>query len=86
MANCREAVNRLYEFIDRELSLQELEEVQRHLDHCPPCLDLFRFEENVLTFVGEKCREVSAPSQLRDRVRKMCQDHPTQLSPDTTTE
>lgn len=84
MANCREAIDRLYQYIDRELSLEELDEVQLHLKRCPPCLDLFRFEENVLTVVGEKCREVSAPADLRDRVKKMCQDQGVSVGPDTS--
>jgi mycothiol system anti-sigma-R factor len=73
MDNCKEAVHRLYQYLDRELSEDEQRVVQRHLSHCPPCLDLFRFEENVLTFVGDKCRETAAPANLRDRVRKLCQ-------------
>jgi mycothiol system anti-sigma-R factor len=73
MSNCKDAVNRLYEYLDRELTDAELSEVHRHLEHCPPCLDLFRFEENVLTLVGKRCRETIAPPSLRDKVQKLCQ-------------
>jgi mycothiol system anti-sigma-R factor len=73
MDNCKEAVHRLYQYLDRELSEDEQRIVQTHLSHCPPCMELFRFEENVLTFIGSKCRETAAPAELRDRVRKLCQ-------------
>ncbi len=73
MDNCREAVARLNQYLDRELNSDEQEVVKTHLAHCPPCLDLFRFEENVLTFVGNRCRETMAPPALRDRVQKLCQ-------------
>lgn len=73
MDNCKEAVDRLYQYLDRELSADEQRVVQTHLSHCPPCLDMFRFEENILTFVGDKCRETAAPDDLRHRVRKLCQ-------------
>jgi len=74
MDNCKEAVHRLYQYLDRELTTDEQREVHTHLSHCPPCLDLFRFEENILTFVGSTCRETAAPAELRDRIRKLCQD------------
>jgi len=73
MDNCKEAVNRLYQYLDRELSDDEQNVVRQHLDRCPPCLDLFHFEENVLTFVGNRCRETTAPPSLRDKVQKLCQ-------------
>ena len=73
MDNCKGAIDRLYQYIDRELTDEELLVVQRHLEHCPPCLDVFRFEENVLTFVGNRCRETTAPTSLRDKVQKLCQ-------------
>lgn len=72
MANCSEAMQRLYEFLDRELTPEEQRVVQSHLDRCPPCVDLFRFEANILTFVGSKCRETAAPPELRKRVERLC--------------
>jgi mycothiol system anti-sigma-R factor len=74
MANCQDAIEHLYQYLDRELSATEQADVQQHLDRCPPCLGLFRFEENILRFVGEKCRQTAAPPALRDRVRKLCQE------------
>jgi mycothiol system anti-sigma-R factor len=73
MDNCKEAINRLNQYLDRELNDEEQQIVRRHLEHCPPCLDLFRFEENVLTFIGERCRQTMAPPSLRDKVQKLCQ-------------
>lgn len=73
MHDCRDAMHRLYEYLDRELSPEDQQVVQDHLDRCPPCRDLFHFEENVLTFIGEKCRQTAAPPALKERVRRMCQ-------------
>ena len=73
MDNCKEAVDRLYQYLDRELNQDEQQVVKTHLERCPPCLDLFHFEENVLTFVGNRCRETIAPPSLRDKVQKLCQ-------------
>lgn len=72
MDNCKEAVDRLYQYLDRELTDDEQRVVLTHLERCPPCLDLFHFEENVLTFVGNRCRETTAPLSLRDKVQKLC--------------
>ena len=72
MSNCDETLRVLYEFLDRELSPDELAEVQRHLDACPPCKDRFMFEADVLRLVRRSCREVSAPPQLVERVRRIC--------------
>lgn len=74
MDDCRETMHRLYQFLDRELSDEDQREVRAHLAHCPPCQDLFRFEENVLLFIGETCRKTAAPPSLHDKVRKLCLD------------
>lgn len=73
MSNCKEAVARLNQYLDRELNDDEQQVVRKHLERCPPCLDLFHFEENVLTFIGDRCRETTAPPSLRDKVQKLCQ-------------
>jgi anti-sigma factor (TIGR02949 family) len=72
MGDCRETLDKLYEYLDRELSQDEQLEVQRHLDDCPPCRDRFHFEENVLRVVRRCCRDVSAPPSLVEKVRRIC--------------
>ncbi len=72
MVDCRDTLDKLYEYLDRELSEQEQLEVQRHLDDCPPCRDRFHFEENVLRVVRRCCRDVSAPPSLVEKVRRIC--------------
>ena len=71
--DCKEAMHRVYQYLDRELSEDERALVERHLAHCPPCADLYQFEGNVLTFVGTRCRQTAAPEDLRNRVRRLCQ-------------
>lgn len=73
MGTCKQTIEHLYGFIDRELSATERAEVQAHLERCPPCREHFRFEENILSLIGQRCRETSAPAELKDRVRKLCQ-------------
>ncbi len=72
MGDCKETLDRLYEYLDRELSEEEQVEVQQHLDDCPPCRDRFHFEENVLRVVRRCCRDVSAPPSLVEKVRRIC--------------
>ncbi|MBX6341808.1 MAG: mycothiol system anti-sigma-R factor [Thermomicrobiaceae bacterium] len=72
MYDCQKVMERLYHYLDRELSEGEVEEVQRHLDACPPCRDRFTFEENVLRLVGDCARHVTAPPELVERVRRLC--------------
>lgn len=74
MINCEEAARKLYEYLDRQLTDQEADEVRQHLERCPPCLDHFRFEEGVLTRVSQVCRQVEVPATLVERVRKMCSE------------
>lgn len=69
--NCQEAMERLYAFLDRELSDEEQEEVRLHLAHCPRCRERFTFEENVLRRVRLCCRQVEAPPELVARVRRL---------------
>jgi mycothiol system anti-sigma-R factor len=67
--NCREVAIRLHEFVDRELSPEEVAEVQRHLDACPPCLQMFELEVHMRRLVRRACCEM-APESLRLRILK----------------
>ncbi len=65
--NCSEVAVLLDQYVDRELSTEEIVEVQRHLEACPPCLSLFHFEAGVRRLVRHACNE-SAPDSLRERI------------------
>lgn len=66
-ANCADAVQRLYHFLDGELDDERRVHVQQHLDACLPCLEAFDFELELRQVVARKCRD-SVPEQLRVRI------------------
>lgn len=71
LIDCKSAVDRLYRYLDRELTSNEYEAVQKHLDECPPCAEYFRFEEGVLRLVGDACRKTATPESLRARIEEL---------------
>lgn len=68
MINCKTTVERLYPYLDRELSAQEIEEVREHLALCPPCAKYFNFESGMLRMVSDACRSVEAPEGLKAKI------------------
>jgi mycothiol system anti-sigma-R factor len=67
-ARCAETVKLLGEFLDRELTACEVTTVQGHLDRCPPCLSVYRFEERLKRLVRVHCVSDCAPSDLRHQI------------------
>lgn len=74
MLNCKDTIEKLYGYLDRQLSDGEAQEVREHLQNCQHCDDHFRFEENVLTRVHSACHETRTPADLKDRIRKACNE------------
>ncbi|CAN5479829.1 hypothetical protein BH23CHL2_BH23CHL2_15620 [soil metagenome] len=68
MTNCKMVIERLYPYLDRELSATEVEEIHEHLRRCPPCAKYFDFEAGMLRIVGDACRSVEAPPDLRAKI------------------
>lgn len=65
---CMQTVKLLGEFLDRELTSCEVQTVQGHLDRCPPCLKVYRFEERVRRLVRVHCASECAPSDLKAQI------------------
>lgn len=74
MLNCKDTIEKLYGYLDRQLNDDEAAEVREHLDNCQHCDDHLRFEENVLTRIHSACRETRTPSDLEERIRKACDE------------
>jgi mycothiol system anti-sigma-R factor len=68
MITCKDCVQALYPYVDRELSEDDIVQVRYHLEACPGCLHLYRFEESLRRLVRVRCREQQAPAALRERV------------------
>jgi mycothiol system anti-sigma-R factor len=66
--DCADCLERLYSYLDRELSPAELTDVRGHLDDCGGCEDSFVLEERFLARVRDCCQEDVAPTDLRTRI------------------
>jgi mycothiol system anti-sigma-R factor len=66
-ADCAEAVERLYYFLDGELTIERRAVIQRHLDECADCIEAYEFEAELRLAVSRGCRE-QVPDELRQRI------------------
>ncbi len=66
--DCREALDRLYEYIDEELTPVRAAEVRLHLEECAPCLAVSKFEDAYVRFIEARTRVQSAPDALKKRI------------------
>jgi mycothiol system anti-sigma-R factor len=65
--DCDDALHRVYEYLDGEMTMWRRRAIARHLDECPPCADGFTFEVELRRIVVSKCQE-QAPQSLRIRI------------------
>jgi mycothiol system anti-sigma-R factor len=63
--DCIQTLMRLHRYLDRDLTDDEVDDVKRHLEDCPPCHHHVRFEESVRRLVRIKCTGEGAPGHLR---------------------
>ena len=67
---CEQALKRLLEFIDHELSDSEYDSVERHLRTCRGCCSRMEFESRLKERLSALSTE-DVPSTTRDRVRDL---------------
>lgn len=66
--SCKEAIARLDDYIDRELSPREQVLVARHLKFCHRCAERFRFEAEIVDGLRAKLERIEAPPELLGRI------------------
>ena len=67
---CEQAFARIDDFLDRELSPDEMRQVQEHLDICAVCSTEFKFEATVIEGVRDKLRRIDVPADLLARIAR----------------
>jgi anti-sigma factor (TIGR02949 family) len=65
---CREALERLYDYLDRELTPEWEEAVGRHLRECSACFCCFEFERAYLRFLEARIKAQGAPPEVKRRI------------------
>jgi anti-sigma factor (TIGR02949 family) len=66
--DCREALDRLYEYLDGELTPERSEAMRAHLTCCAHCFAISDFEAAYRRFLAARARARGAPSELKRRV------------------
>ena len=67
---CREAVDKLNEYIDNELDGASAEKIKKHLDLCRLCCDQFELEKSLKDLVQKCCESAKAPDLLKEKILK----------------
>ncbi len=65
---CRDAVDRIYEYLDRELTPEVRAEVERHLTACAGCFRHFQFERAFLRFLEARARGRGTGPETKRRI------------------
>jgi len=68
-AECAEVIAEVWTLLDGECTAETREKLRKHLEECPPCLQLYGLEERIKAVIATKCRGEKAPERLRERLR-----------------
>jgi anti-sigma factor (TIGR02949 family) len=71
---CEQAFSRIDDFLDRELSAEDMKLVQEHLDTCAACSAEFTFEATLIQGVRDKLRRIAVPPDLLSRISRKLAD------------
>jgi anti-sigma factor (TIGR02949 family) len=75
---CIEVFNRLDDYLDRNLSEEEVTLVARHLSDCLLCANEYRFEATVLEGLKSRLRQIEMPPHVLSSImlRLQAESHP----------
>jgi mycothiol system anti-sigma-R factor len=70
-AECDNAVDYLYQYIDQELTWSRRLRIRWHLKRCGDCMDAYDFEVQLKARIRECGRDDEPPQELFDRIRAL---------------
>jgi mycothiol system anti-sigma-R factor len=65
--DCDDVLNQVFEYLDGELTENDVAKIQQHLDECSPCLREHDLDQALKALVRRSCTE-RAPDELRARI------------------
>ncbi|OFW52707.1 MAG: hypothetical protein A2V75_00870 [Actinobacteria bacterium RBG_16_70_17] len=68
MIDCREAVRRMWAYLDHELGARPVSEFEAHLETCQRCCGELEFSRHLREVVADKPGALPVPPELRSRI------------------
>jgi len=68
MMRCEDAMRKLWDFLDGELSEDEQEALKKHLEVCRRCYPAYDFQKAYLNYTRRLATQEQAPPELRRRL------------------
>jgi mycothiol system anti-sigma-R factor len=68
MIDCREAVRRMWSYLDRALEPRPLEEFEAHLDSCTRCCGELEFNRHLREMISTREGTSPIPADLQGRI------------------
>ena len=75
--SCEEAVKRLNEYLDHEMTDAERVAVLKHLEICRPCLRRFTFEQTLVLSLRQKIGLLCVPPTVREKLSALLREKGT---------
>lgn len=66
--SCSQVFARLDDWVDRELTPADLEQIEKHLEICAICASEFRLEGTLLRSIREKVQRIALPPGFEARI------------------
>jgi mycothiol system anti-sigma-R factor len=73
--NCRQALERVYEYLDNELSEHDAAEIKRHFEKCRSCYPVLKFCESFQEAMQRAAScQCCAPSDLKAKIAQLLKE------------
>ncbi|MEV4174395.1 MULTISPECIES: mycothiol system anti-sigma-R factor [unclassified Nonomuraea] len=66
--DCREVLDKVYAYLDGELTEGDVAGIRVHLDECSPCLQEYDLDKAIKALVAKHCGCDPVPADLRSKV------------------
>ncbi len=66
--DCRDILDKVYSYLDQEVTRDDVAKIRHHLDECGPCLQQYDLETALKALVKRSCACEPAPAELRLRI------------------
>ncbi|HYU57972.1 MAG TPA: zf-HC2 domain-containing protein [Actinomycetota bacterium] len=68
-------------YLDGELDVLHVQELEVHVQGCSPCLDRLEFQRALKALIAEKCGCREVPAALFERIRRALPRHDPPATP-----